>query len=133
MLEGLQRLRDRGNFLDPISCVEAKKDWLGESNNVFRFVRDCLVITKNLNDCAGSWSTIYDVEYAAWCQMNSIEENVRKGKINMRRDLEAMGLVFRISHGNVIKVYGCELVESKEGVEGSEQGSLDDFDSLDDF
>ncbi len=121
MLEGLQRLRDRGTFLDPASCKAAKETWLGESNNVYRFIAERVAITKEIDDKIGDYQGFYEFEYMAWCQLNGIEDKMRKGKIQLRRELESLGLVFRNLHGNVLSLLGGRLIETDE---------LDDFDEL---
>lgn len=50
-IEGLKRLKKRGYFQEPVSCVQAKERWLDGANPVSAFVRDCVEVT--------NWNTDY--------------------------------------------------------------------------
>ena len=113
LLEGLQRLRKRGKFLEPDSCRVAKEEWLGNANNTVRFVKDNVEIT-NLKDCAGDFGTLYSVIYQAWCQENDIDDKLRKKKQHFKRDLSDLGFVIRKGGGNLLKVYGGRIINKEE-------------------
>lgn len=110
MLEGLQRLRDRGEWLVPPSCDDAKRVWLGEANTVYKFVDEKIERT-NGSDCVGTYGELYDIVYQLWCQENGIEESLRKKKINFRKELENLGFIIKVGGQNVLKVYGGKLIE----------------------
>lgn len=114
MLEGLQRLRDRGHFALPDSCLEAKEEWFGEANNVVRFVKETIDMTNVATDCLGDFSNLYGMIYHRWCQENDIDDKMRKRKSHFKQDLTNLGLVVRYGGGNVLKVYGGLLKEDLE-------------------
>ena len=116
MLEGLQRLRNRGRFLEPESCKLAKEEWLGHANNVVRFVKENLTST-NGKDCAGDFGTLYDLTYQSWCQENDIEDKMRKKKQHFKRDLVDLGFIVKVGGGNVLKVYGGKLIQKEEDLD----------------
>jgi P4 family phage/plasmid primase-like protien len=120
MLEGLQRLRNRGRFEEPESCKLAKEEWLGHANNVVRFVKENIEST-NAKDCVGDFGTIYDLTYQSWCQENDIEDKMRKKKQHFKRDLIDLGFIVKPGGGNVLKVYGGKLIHHEE------EDDLDDF------
>jgi phage/plasmid-associated DNA primase len=49
-IAGWKRLQARGFFLEPESCREAKRTWLGKRNTLASFVSECLTITGDLDD-----------------------------------------------------------------------------------
>ena len=114
MLEGLQRLRDRGKFKVPDSCNLAKEEWLGQANNVVRFTKECIDITKNLTDSIGDLNTLYGIVYHNWCEENGIDEKLRKKKQHFIKDMESLGFIVKHGGGNVIKVYGGKLIIDEE-------------------
>lgn len=109
MLEGLQRLRERGKFLVPDSCKEAKETWMGEANSVIKFTKECLEHTGDTNDIVGEFSHIYGMVYEKWCQDNDIDEKMRKRKMAFKQDLINLGFTIQPGKGNVLKVYGGHL------------------------
>lgn len=120
MLKGLQRLRDRGRFLPPETCVEAKDEWLSQANSVALFVKECVEVTGSLDDCMGEFSTVYSVTYNIWCQEADIDERYRKRKSHFKKDLENLGMIIKTGGGNVLKVYGGRLIG----------GEIEDFGSI---
>lgn len=114
MLEGLQRLRDRGRFKEPDSCKLARDEWSGEANNTIRFVRETIDFTGDNTQCVGDFSSLYSVIYHSWCQENEIEEKLRKKKSYFKRDLVNLG--FHVDYGgkNVLKVYGGTLIDLED-------------------
>lgn len=116
MLEGLERLRNRGRFEPPQSCVEAKEEWMGEANNVIRFIKET-VDTTDSTDILGDFGSFYDIHYRLWCQENDIDEKYRKRKQQFKRDLITLGLVVKSGGKNIMKVYGGKLKEDLESFE----------------
>jgi len=126
MLAGLQRLRDRGKFKPPVSCAKAKKEWLGEANNIIRFMDETATRTSNQEDCLGDLGSFYGMHYNMWCDDNGIEENYRKKKTHFMKDLENLGWKIRRGGGNVVKIYGGLLVGHTGGVaEVEDEGCMD--------
>ncbi len=114
LLEGLQRLRDRGRFKPPSSCIEAKEEWLGHANNIIRFIRETVQRT-NARDCVGPLGDLYDFTYSAWCQEQAIDPSQRKKKLHFKTGLMALGFEVRTGGGNVLKVYGGLLKPDASG------------------
>lgn len=109
MLEGLQRLRDRGDFKIPNSCAEAKLEWSGESNHTVRFVRDALKKV-DAADAPRASVPLKDVylSYSGWCLSNAIKP---KGKNTIKNELVSLGYVVRPGGANVVKVFNVELID----------------------
>ncbi len=116
MLEGYQRYADRGSFLPPDSCVDAKDEWLCEANNVVRFVRENIVVSEDNNKRMDLASVVYK-RYERWCDASGIKH---KGRNNFYIDLKNLGLHTKISSGNSLYLYGGELTEE----------NIEDFDEL---
>ncbi len=113
MLQGLQRLRDRGRFNPPESCRLAKEEWIGEANNVVRFVKETIEITGDKEDCIGDLSSFYGIIYNTWCDNNGIDEKVRKKKSHFMKDMTALGLIVKPGGKNVMKIYGGLLLDQE--------------------
>lgn len=111
MLEGLQRLRNRGKFLSPESCAKAKEEWLGEANNVVRFVNETITKTGDTNDSLGDLGSLYGIVYNSWCEQNGIDERIRRKKGHFIKDLTNLGLTVRAGGKNILKVYGGSLID----------------------
>lgn len=114
MLEGLQRLRNRGRFLIPESCAEAKEEWMGQANNVARFLKDNVEKTPGIVDCLGDFNSLYNIIYFTWCEQNGIDEKMRKKKQHFKSDLSDLGFTVKPGGGNVMKVYGGNLLSVAE-------------------
>lgn len=114
MLEGLQRLRSRGRFDIPQSCVEASEAWLSQTNNTSRFVKDCVDMTGNVDDCLGDLASLHSMIYASWCEDNDVDSQYRLGKISFKEKLIELGLSVRKGGSNVVKVYGGTLKDVEE-------------------
>lgn len=123
MLEGLQRLRSRGRFKIPDSCAEAKEEWLGQANNVVRFLKETVEKSIGSVECMCDLNTFYGMHYYTWCDNNGIEEKMRKKKQHFIKDMENLGYVIKRGGGNVMKVYGGRILASAEEM----------IDNIDDF
>lgn len=113
MLEGLFRLRSRGKFKVPDSCQEAKNEWLEESNNIIRFVKETIDRDKPKSIIC-DFNILYELHYQAWCQNNDIDDKLRKRKLQFKRDLNNLGIVVKPGGGNVLKAYGGKLKKNLE-------------------
>ena len=111
MLEGLQRLRDRGRFLVPVSCKEAKDEWSGEANHAIRFMREALIKTKDSTDRV-TLKEVYE-SYLVWCVNSHLKP---KGRNTLKNDLAAMGFPIISGGGNAVRIYMIKLkpVRSEE-------------------
>ena len=109
MLEGIERLRNRGKFQVPKSCESAKEEWLGVANNVVRFVKETIEKTCNPQDSVTSLGLLYGSIYTNWCEENGIDIKNMKKKMTFKKDLEDLGFTIRAGHANQMKVYGGKL------------------------
>lgn len=114
MLQGLVRLRERGRFLVPESCAIAKDEWLGQANNVVRFIKESIEKTSGSADIVCNLSDLYSLHYEMWCDDNGIEDRLRKTKGQFIKDIQNLGLHVRKGGKNVMKVYGGKLIEDLE-------------------
>jgi len=107
MLEGYKRYAERGKFLPPESCKEAKNEWLCEANNVVRFVKENITLLedKTIKMCS---ATEAHNRYDRWCTTNGITP---KNRNNFYKDLTNIGLTKKEAGGNRLWLYGGELLE----------------------
>lgn len=102
-LDGLADVFQNG-FIEPQSCVEAKKDWQLQCDQIARFVDECCMTQPGHFEASGD---IYRA-YQAWAAEEGIYKVLSKGGVSKR--LEAMG--FKLGH-NPTKtkrgVYGIKL------------------------
>lgn len=106
-LEGLRRLRARGKFEEPVSCLEAKNDWLCSANSLHDFFTKYVIFTNDNNDKL-SLSELYD-GYTSY----AVSQNIKNvyTKQTFRQNFEDLGAV-RIQTGNshrAITYLGCKL------------------------
>lgn len=109
MLEGYKRYADRGHFNPPLSCREAKDEWLCEANNVVRFVKENIVVKDDNNHRMELASVVYK-RYERWCDNSGIKP---KGRNNFYIDLANLGLHKKQSSGNALYMYGGDLLEEQ--------------------
>lgn len=105
MLEGYQRYVDRGHFDPPQSCVDAKGEWLCEANNVVRFVKENVELTKDPDHRMEIASLVYK-RYERWCDDSGINP---KGRNNFYIDLANLGLKKKEGASNKLYLYGGKL------------------------
>lgn len=101
LLESYQRFRKRRKFLPPQSCIEAKKMWFIEANNVVRFADNFITRTSNANILDRAKS-VY-VNYVAWCSDSGYRP---RGVITFNNDLKNLGFRIAKSTGNQLYIYG---------------------------
>lgn len=86
-LQGLKRLRERGDFLIPNSCELAVNEWLNEANNVVHFFNHCVERT-NSNTDRISVTDMY-VQYNSFCHEYGINKVETKSNMtNTLKDIE---------------------------------------------
>ena len=83
-LQGLQRLKERGDFLQPKDCKRANKDFLAHANPLYAFLHDCC------EKVSGAKIRVKDVRdyFAAWAKEQGIAVNKEDKKF--RRKLRAL-------------------------------------------
>ncbi len=111
MLNGLQRLRDRGRFKVPVSCQTALETWRGESNNMIMFLKQTIVITRNHNENLCDFKEFYHITYDNWCVENGIDPKMIKKMGQFKKDLVSLGLQIRTGSGNILKIYGGQFIK----------------------
>ena len=104
-IAGWRRVLERGRFLQPVSCVEAKNRWLNNRNAVSMFVSEHMVITDNDNDKEHGIDLFN--EFQMWCN----EENAGKGwgRNNFYSELENFSGVKKRTINNAIVFCGLRL------------------------
>ena len=86
-LQGLQRLRKRGDFKVPLSCVTAVDDWLNEANNVVNFFNTYVERTKKNTDRI-SVTDMY-THYNSFCHEHGITKiETKSNMVNSLKDIE---------------------------------------------
>lgn len=117
-LEGLKRLKQRGYFKEPISCLDAKNAWLDCANPVAGFIRDRVDVTKHYTTDKIPFNDLYSkfVDYCA-------EQNILRvpTKIQFKETLNE--LQFNISTDSC---YRCKVL----GVKFKDIPTPADFDDL---
>lgn len=116
-LQGLQRLRERGDFREPQSCILARETWLSESNTIALFAKERIEITGKDQDHV-DLSELY-MSYNDWCIQYGIVRVDTKQQF--RGTLEDMDLWYGRLAGNRRGFKGVKLV-------GEE---IEDFEDLD--
>ena len=119
MLEGYQRYADRGHFAPPPSCLAAKEEWLCEANNVVRFVKENIKVNGDTEHRMEVASVVYK-RYERWCDNSGIKA---KGRNNFYSDLANLGLKKKESSGNILYLFGGDLLEER----------IEDFDTNEDW
>jgi len=115
-LQGLERLRARGDFKEPESCRMAKEIWLSESNTVSLYASEHIEITHAMGDKV-SLTDLY-ADYNDWCVQYGI--NRVDTKQSFRGVLEDLDMTYGKIGGNISGFKGIKL----------KQLEIDDFDCL---
>jgi len=84
-LEGLQRLRQRGEFLDPEDCDDALREFIGHSNPLIQFLNDVC----ELEDDARIFIRDLRTAMTSWARSNGI--NGVPSSTKLVRQLEGLG------------------------------------------
>lgn len=103
-LDGLQRLRKRGSFQEPVDCVQAKNQWLRRAHQVIDWLHERCVLGN------GSWSSVENlyISYQLWA-----ENNHRKYKYSLT-DLESNLLQYGLKIENRKNLRGFAGIEVKQ-------------------
>lgn len=73
LVDAWARLQARGHFLVPVSCQVALDEWLGNRNSLATFIRDCILITGNPEDCVPA-QEVYDT-YRLWSRQEGLDNH----------------------------------------------------------
>ena len=104
-IEGLQRLRQRGDFLEPADCIKAKGEWLAHANPLTAF------LSERCNDAANSRIMIAEFyrQFVAWAEESGIRSVPARN--TMKANLINLGYrVDRTEHGSA--VFGLSIIGS---------------------
>ena len=102
-IEGLQRLRQRGDFLEPADCIKAMGEWLAHANPLSAF------LSERCADVANSRILVSDLyrAFTAWAEECGIK-NV-PARNTMKANLENLGYrVDRTERGSA--VFGLSII-----------------------
>ena len=111
-LEGLKRLRARGKFLQPESCLEAKNEWLSSANSIHDFMQRYVVDTGNPEDRL-TLTELYD-SYTAYALSQNIKNVYTKQ--TFRQNFEDLGAI-RVQAGKshrAISYVGYKLLATDD-------------------
>lgn len=111
-LEGLKRLRTRGEFLQPKSCLEAKNEWLSSANSIHDFIQRYVVDTGDPKDKL-TLTELYD-SYTVY----AIGQNIRNTytKQSFRQNFEDLGAI-RVPTGKshrAVSYFGYKLLATDD-------------------
>lgn len=130
-LDGLRRVKERGGFRQPVSCVMAKKEWLHESNTIALFTDEALerISCDDEFDDREHSETLTDLYavYGEFCHNYGVKRVETKQQF--RSTLEDMDFVYGVGGGNKKVFFGVKIRENFS----SAQEDFDDleFDDLD--
>lgn len=119
-MEGLKRMRARSNFQEPTSCINAKDEWLNESNVVASYIKESIERTNKKKDSVSLTDAYTD--FKTWCDVHGI--NRRLTNQQFRQSMVDMDIHYG-AISNRKTFFGIKLVREDED-------GLDDFDTLED-
>lgn len=99
-IEGLQRLRKRGTFLEPKPCIMAKDEWLKNANQAAEFLNECFVEEKGRSV---KFKDVFST-YNNWKSMQGV--HVGYSLKDLRAALENMGVTIERGGGNYVTMKG---------------------------
>ena len=109
-LEGLARLRKRGEFLVPGSCVRAYDRFLASASPVSAFVNECCIPTPGKRI---SGQVFYD-RFEQWARAGGIKHIPSRN--TLKRDIEDLG--YAVEHSNAGSVIaGLDLIKLTVGMD----------------
>lgn len=109
-LEGLKRLRHRGDFDPPRPCLVGADNWLKAGNSFAGFLKDCVEITENDKDLE-PLSDLYRA-YKRWCQENGVSFVLQKS--HFRENLSGIGLKLGPKSQNKIKYQNIKIIKDDD-------------------
>lgn len=120
-LNGLQRLRGRGNFKEPKSCIYHRDLWINESNIVALFLNEKVTVTDDITDQV-KLNDMY-AEFGSWCGTHGVTH--KQTKQQFRGVIEDLGIWYGTLAGNSRGFKCVKLIE--------EEIDLDDFEDFDEL
>lgn len=107
LLAGLERLRDRGEFKKPASCIIVEEEWLVASSKIASFVKTKCVEKRGSKILIGDFFTCFDI----WTDEEEITHTLSPRPF--AEELRRLGYVVRNSTGNQVYVFGLEVKKYK--------------------
>ncbi len=102
-VEGYQRLKARGKFLEPESSMKARDDWYEENNPLVQFVEDCCELDA---DARTEMGALYEV-YKNWSELRG-NPPMPANVLSRRLASQLMGKVRRSKTGSTRFMYGLK-------------------------
>ena len=118
-LAGLQRLRDRGRFLPPDSCIAAANEWLNDSDPVAAFMNEKILITDDYDDSVDI-AEIHQT-FVDWCSVSGVR--FVPSRQQLKTSLMEMEITTSAGSGRKHIFHGLKIHENVEN----------EFEELDDF
>jgi len=120
-LEGLKRLRQRGEFLEPAPCLREKDIFLAHGNSLNAFIQTQCLQDKEDQSCKQGLKEFYML-FESWCHENGIKKHPTR--IQVGKDLDNLG--YRITRpGNLPTVHG--LMHGTPSTKTKEEGLKDSW------
>ena len=104
-IQGLMRLRARGNFDPPADCLRAVEVWANQVNPVKAFITEML---EPAPGCRLLWTDVYN-RFKEWAD----EENLRfvPGRSAVKREFESLGMTLKKRDGySMLTGYGLRTI-----------------------
>ena len=108
LLDGLRRVRKRGQFDSPPACLEARQAWYSSNNMILDYIKSRL--TQTANGVLKSFSLIW-ADYLDFCMVNGIKRPLTRG--GFRYSLDSAGVTIEETKKGVF-VCGWKLRKTAE-------------------
>lgn len=103
LVQGLQRLRQRGDFLEPADCVQARQEWLIHANPFNAFLSECC---ENDPISYAALNEIY-MRFNNWKTINGYNSSMTLQSLHTA--LKGSGYQSNRVHG-CLRIYGLRLI-----------------------
>lgn len=102
LVNGLKRLKERGDFFEPEDCIQAKDEWLINANPFNAFIEDCF------NQNPNKYVSLQDIytRYNSWKFENGFNKSMSRQAL--KNTLKTLGFDNN-KIGGCIRIYGLEL------------------------
>jgi putative DNA primase/helicase len=104
LIQGLQRVRQRGDFDEPADCISARETWLTNANPLMAFLKECCEPAEE--DCYVSLNHVYQT-FTNWKNKNGFSKKTTSQELHS--DLKSSGYTSRKING-CQRIYGIRIV-----------------------
>lgn len=128
LVDGWLRLRERGRFQEPKSCLIAKDTWLACRNGLATFLAECLKVTGNKDDRvtgADLWQCFQN-----WADGDNGSGH-RIGRNSFFSEMGSLQGVRKIKPNNTTTFLGIKITFNPSPLDGIDLGDGDDLDDED--